>query len=139
MNIYIIGGGAAGIMAAIYAKEKDNLVLTLMKSQPVVATYFKKLELIKVVDNKLFFAIDNKLAHDYLNQHKVKLTAFISKYFRLELSLVFSFKESGGDNGRGSKRTNRNPTMQDIQKELPDLAKFIELSGATVTPVKSRE
>ncbi|MGB4034473.1 MAG: NAD(P)/FAD-dependent oxidoreductase, partial [Christensenellales bacterium] len=35
MNIYIIGGGAAGIMAAIYAKEKDNRVIVLEKNEKI--------------------------------------------------------------------------------------------------------
>ncbi len=123
------------ITKEIFEKERDGLINDLIKSSPFVAQYFADLELVGIEEKCLDLKTDKKIAYDYLLRDKQKLINFVSRYFGTQVGLNFILEENK-KKPAAQKKTKL--SLEEIEKESPQLAEFIKQSNATVTPINRR-
>ena len=119
------------ITTDIYNETRDKLKRRLQNALPLAADFISNLVLVKIKDNVIFFKTNSQVAYDFLEKSRGKLTDIVSQFYRLDIKLHFSLEEEKKDKTEIIK----NPTLEDIKRETPEIAKFIELTDATVRPL----
>ena len=92
----------------------------LSKQKPIVANYFVKCQIRNLSNNFLHLASANSLAYDMLKDEKELISDIFSKHFNLKIKVDFTLEEVK------SKKVITNPTLDDIKRESPTIANFIE-------------
>ena len=115
----------------IFLDNKEKLTKRLENALPLAADFTADLKLIKIRDGVIHLKTSSRMAFDYLEKNREKVTEIVSKYYRLDLKLLFVLDETDNE----ATKIIKNPTLEDIKRETPELAKFIELTDATVRPL----
>ncbi|MDP8203738.1 MAG: DNA polymerase III subunit gamma/tau [Candidatus Tenebribacter mawsonii] len=104
-----------------FVKESfDDIAQVLSKQKPIVSNYFAKCEIRNLSNNFLHLVSSNSLAFNLLKDEKEVISDIFSKHFNLKIKVDFTLEEVKG------KKVITNPTLDDIKRELPIIAKFIE-------------
>ncbi len=98
----------------------DDIAKVLSKQKPIVANYFVKCQIRNLSNNFLHLASANSLAYNMLKDEKEIISDIFTKYFNLKIKVDFTLEEVEG------KKVITNPTLDDIKRESPTIAEFIE-------------
>jgi DNA polymerase III subunit gamma/tau len=98
----------------------DDIAKVLSKQKPIVANYFIKCQIRNLSNNFLHLASANSLAFNMLKDEKEVISDIFTKHFNLKIKVDFTLEEVKG------KKVITNPTLDDIRKESPTIASFIE-------------
>ena len=98
----------------------DDIANTLSKQKPIVANYLIKCKIRNLSNNFLHLASANSLAFNMLKDEKVIISDIFTKHFNLKIKVDFTLEEVKG------KKVITNPTLDDIKRESPTIASFIE-------------
>jgi len=98
----------------------DDIANVLSKQKPIVANYFIKCQIRNLSNNFLHLASANSLAFNMLKDDKEIISDIFTKHFNLKIKVDFTLEEVKG------KKAITNPTLDDIRKESPIIASFIE-------------
>ncbi len=98
----------------------EDIAKVLSKQKPIVANYFVKCQIRNLSNNFLHLASANSLAYDMLKDEKELISDIFSKHFNLKIKVDFTLEEVK------SKKVITNPTLDDIKRESPTIANFIE-------------
>ena len=98
----------------------DDIAKVLSKQKPIVANYFIKCQIRNLSNNFLHLASANSLAYNMLKDEKEIISDIFTKYFNLKIKVDFTLEEVEG------KKVITNPTLDDIKRESPTIAEFIE-------------
>jgi DNA polymerase-3 subunit gamma/tau len=104
-----------------------QLVDKVTNEYSVTGSFLSACKLSIVENNKVHFITNSSLGFKKLNDHKSNMEDIFSRHFGIKLKLNFELIEDE------VKETIKNPTLQEIQKEAPDLAKFIEITDSQIT------
>ena len=120
------------ITPEIFNKTRENLNRRLSNALPLVADFFSDLALVKARKNILHLETQSQTGLNYLQKNREKIAAIVSEFYRLDIRLNLSLKKI---ERQEKDEIIKNPTLEDIRRETPELAKFIELTDATVRPL----
>jgi|SRR5690554_2797594 len=120
------------ITSEIFNDTKDKLNRRLSNALPLVADFFSDLELVRARNSILHLETSSQTGLNYLQKNRDKIAEIISQFYRLDIKLNFSLKKI---EQKEKDKIIKNPTLEDIRRETPELAKFIELTDATVRPL----
>ncbi|MBW6516041.1 MAG: DNA polymerase III subunit gamma/tau [Candidatus Cloacimonetes bacterium] len=119
------------ITEQIYNETKDKLRRRLENALPWAADFFSDIKLIKIRNNIIHLKTTSQMAYDYLEKNHQKVSDIVSQFYRLDVKLHFVLEVEKKDKPEIIK----NPTLEDIKRETPEIAEFIELTDATVRPL----
>lgn len=123
------------ITKEIFEKEREGLINDLRKSTPFAAQYFEDIQLVGIKERCLDLKTDKQIAYSMLNKDKQRLANFVSRYFGTQVGLNFILEENRSQPA-APKKTKL--SLDEIEKESPNLADFIKKSSAKVTPINTR-
>jgi len=92
----------------------------LAKQKPIIANYFKKCEIQNLSNNFLHLVSTKSFAFKLLKDEKDMISKIFSEHFNLKIKVDFMLEEIK------EKKVITNPTLDDIKRESPIIAKFIE-------------
>jgi DNA polymerase-3 subunit gamma/tau len=98
----------------------NDIAKVLSKQKPIVANYFVKCQIRNLSNNFLHLASANSLAFDMLKDEKELISDIFSKHFNLKIKVDFTLEEVKIN------KVITNPTLDDIKRESPTIAEFIE-------------
>ncbi|MBT4331827.1 MAG: hypothetical protein HOD64_00990, partial [Candidatus Cloacimonetes bacterium] len=104
----------------VVKESLDDIAKVLSKRKPIVSNYFVKCNIRNLSNNFLHLVSSNSLAYNLLKDEKEVISDIFSKHFNLKIKVDFTLEEVKG------KKVITNPTLDDIKKELPIIAEFIE-------------
>ncbi len=122
----------SSITPEIFKETKDKLYRRLQNAFPLASDYFADLHLMKISNNMIYFQTHSQTAYKYLEKNRDLLAKIISQFYRLDIKLHFSLNRKELEE---QPEVVKPPTLEDLRKEAPDLAKFIEMTDATVRPL----
>ncbi|MCF7858067.1 MAG: DNA polymerase III subunit gamma/tau [Candidatus Cloacimonetes bacterium] len=108
------------LTVAAVEENLENIAAILSKQKAIVANYLLKCKIDNIVNNSLHLIANNTLAYNMLKAENAKITEIFSKYFNLQIKVDFTLKEVE------NKNVITNPSLDDIKKESPVIAEFIE-------------
>ena len=103
-----------------------SIINLIKQKHPVSATFLESSSIEKLENNHIYFIVSTEIALKKLSSEKDLYEDIFSKHFRLRIMLSFKYIEEVKDS------YTKNPTLQDIKKESPDLAKFIEMTDSVI-------
>lgn len=98
----------------------ESIANILSKQKPIVSNYFLKCKIRNLSNNFLHLASTNSLAYDMLRDEKEIISDIFSKHFNLKIKVDFTLEEDK------NKKVITDLTLNNIKKESPTIAKFIE-------------
>jgi len=107
--------------------DKEIILNKIKKKKMILANYFNNSEIESISNNFIHFIVSNSIAYNLLTDEKEFITQIISNHFNLKVRINFTLRKAK------KTKTIANPTMDDIKRESPDLAKFIELTESIVS------
>jgi DNA polymerase-3 subunit gamma/tau len=110
----------------IYLENKPALVNKLRKEKMVVANYFSQAKLANIRRNTVSLIPQSRLGYDMLNESKQLIEAVLNQHFNLSLRLEVQKVEK-------AKSAIANPKLEDIKKEEPGIAEFMEATDSIIT------
>lgn len=110
----------------IVKESLDDITNILSKQKPIVANYFSKCKIQTISNNFLHLVSSNSLAYNLLKDEKEVISDIFSKHFNLKIKVNFTLEEIEG------KKVITNPTLDDIKKESPIIADFIEDTDSVI-------
>lgn len=116
----------------IFNETREKLIKRLNNAMPIVSDFFTGLTLVKVKNNVLHLKTNSQSAFDFLSKNRDKISKVISEFYRLPTGLNFSYEET---EPKQEEKVIKNPTLDDLRKNTPQMAKFIEMTDATVRPL----
>lgn len=111
----------------ILTKHWDRIKEKLQKEKPVIGQYITLDSVTGVKNNMIHFQLGSELQYKMLNDMKHEIANMLTHYFNRRISVDFRYIPSA------EKEMIHKPTIQDIKKELPELARFIEITDSTIT------
>lgn len=106
----------------------DAFVSKIKTSKRMVAIYLKKENISNVSSNVIFMEFDSVVPYNLVNDAKQQLNEQLSSFFDLPVKLITKIVQT-------EKQTAAKiPTLQEIQKTSPMLAKLIETTNAMIVP-----
>ncbi len=97
------------------------------KEYLIAGSYLKQCSIRLVENNSVHLSIDTNTGFQKLKDHIKQLEDIMFKHFNLRIKIFIEFLE------KEKIEVINNPSLQDIQKESPDLAKFIEITDSRIT------
>lgn len=116
----------------VFRETKDKLCSYLESYFPLAASYFSELSVLRIQNNAISFKTNSESAYNYLEKNREKLAECISKFYRLKIKLLFTLEKDETEDDRD---VMKNPTLEELRKESPELAKFIEQTDSTIRPL----
>jgi len=111
----------------IITKYHNILAEKIKRESPFLVTYFRGCKPLRVVNNLIKYQIGSELAHKMLRENPEPIKKIISKYFNLKARVEFVLVK----NKKEQKISN--PSLNEIKKESPDLADFIETTDSVIS------
>ncbi|HNX01586.1 MAG TPA: DNA polymerase III subunit gamma/tau, partial [Candidatus Cloacimonadota bacterium] len=107
----------------------NHIMSVISKEYPLIGTNLKNnSKLVSVTKNVIYLTTTSDSLMSRFKENRLNLENIISKQFNLHIEI--DLKLESVDETHEKKLTN--PTMQDIQKINPDLAKFIEITDSYI-------
>lgn len=110
----------------IYQQHLTHIVGRVKKEKPMVGTYLEKSRLESINNNLVQYAVTKEMAFNYLIDAQSMISNVISNYFKLRIKVNFVLKKEAKSNEIV------NPTLEDIRKESPGIADFIEQTDSII-------
>ena len=107
----------------IFKENQESIIKKLSNS--IVANRLNKSKLEKIEDNVVYFKIPQGLGEELIRDEKENIEKVISNHFDINVSVRFIVDKDSKNND-----LILNPTMQDIKKHTPKIAKFIEITDS---------
>ncbi len=107
--------------------DKEIILNKIKKDKMILANYFNNCKIESISNNFIHFIVSNSIAYNLLTDEKEFITQIISNHFNLKVRINFTLKKAE------KTKTITNPTMDDIKRESPNLAEFIELTDSIVS------
>jgi hypothetical protein len=98
----------------------DDIAKILYKQKPIVSNYLVNCNIHNLSNNFLHLVSANSFAYDLLKNEKEVISDIFTKHFNLKIKVDFTLEEVKG------KKVITNPTLDDIKRESPTIASFIE-------------
>jgi DNA polymerase III subunit gamma/tau len=112
-----------------HVQENWNTFISLIKpDNKIIAIYLKKEYISSVKSDVIFMDFSMGMQFKMVNNAKEKLNELLSSFFGLPVKLILRLVETAQPASR------KTPTLQEIQKENPTLAKLIEMTDSLITP-----
>jgi DNA polymerase III subunit gamma/tau len=105
----------------------DNFVNKIKSSKKMLSIYLKKEYISSVKSDIIFMDFDSTVQYKMVSEAKDFLNDMMTKFFDLPVKLITRLADAAPVSVK------RNPTLQDIQKSNPMLAKLIEMTDAIIT------
>lgn len=105
----------------------EDIKTKFSKEYLVAGSYLNNCKIDKVENNGIHLSTDSTTGYQKIKDHVKELEDVIFKHLNLKIKIFLEFRE------KEKTDTIRNPSLQDIQKESPDLAKFIEITDSRIT------
>lgn len=106
----------------------DTFVAKIRTSKKMLALYLKKENISNVSSNVIFMDFDSVVPYNMINDAKQLLNEQLSSFFDLSVKLITKIVQTE------KLVTSKTPTLQEIQKTSPMLAKLIESTNAMIVP-----
>jgi len=104
----------------------DTFVAKIRTSKKMLALYLKKENISNVSSNVIFMDFDSVVPYNMINDAKQLLNEQLSSFFDLSVKLITKIVQTE------KLVTSKTPTLQEIQKTSPMLAKLIESTNAMI-------
>lgn len=106
----------------------DTFVAKIRTSKKMLALYLKKENISNVSSNVIFMDFDSVVPYNMINDAKQLLNEQLSSFFDLSVKLITKIVQTE------KLVSSKTPTLQEIQKTSPMLAKLIESTNAMIVP-----
>ncbi len=110
-------------------KEWPKIVSMISKKHSVMSAYLKQAEVYDIKHNLITITVNSTLARDMLKKNQSVLEKVFSDYLDKEIQVTYKLVK------KKVKEKVINPTVQQIRKDYPGIADFIEASESEVTTV----
>jgi len=105
----------------------NNIITIFRDEHTISANFFENAKVKNVHKNHIYFILNSEMALKKLNVEKHLYEKIFSKYFDVNVLLSFEYVLEIAN------KPIKNATLQNIQKESPGLAKFIEMTDAMIS------
>ena len=109
----------------ILTKDYPQIIKKVKKEKPMIGTYLEKSKIDNVSRNVVHYYVLKDLAYKMLTDNKVIIMNILSNHFNLRIKVDFALKKEEKSDILS------NPTLEDIRKESPGLASFIESTDSS--------
>ena len=106
----------------------QNIISSVESTNLVSATLFKSAKLKDVHNNRISFIFNSETGYTKINGEKSFFENIFSKYFNTRVLLAFEYIPEV------TNKQTKNATIQEIENEAPELAKFIQTTDSSVSP-----
>jgi hypothetical protein len=121
---------AEGTNQSITVEKFEQTKDQALKSEALLtATYLKQSTLLRVENNRLYFETPSESALNYIKDKQADISQGLSRFYKTSLSINIELKAVKKDD----KGFIKNPNLQDIEKESPNLAQFIEETESSIS------
>ncbi len=110
----------------MWENDKELIIKKLKIEKMILGNFLNNCDVDDILNNVIHFIVGKKLAFEMLTKEKNLVAKIISNYFNTQIRVDFKFIKNDKDT------PNLNPTIEDIKKELPQLAKFIEKTDSII-------
>jgi DNA polymerase-3 subunit gamma/tau len=93
-----------------------------------LSIYLKEEYIVSVKSDIIFMEIDSQTGHKMIFENTPTLNELLSTFFDLPVKLMASYKEIKPEQSK------KLPSLQEIEKENPELAKLIEMTDSLIVP-----
>ncbi len=114
------------LTAELVEENSKTMINKLKIKKPIIGNYLEKSKLDDVSNNIVHYDVANTLSHRMLEDNKAVISEIFSNHFNLKIRVEFILKKEEKE------KTNLNPTLEDIKKESPALAEFIEKTDSII-------
>ena len=104
----------------------DAFISKIKSSKKMVSIYLKKECIKQVKSDIVFMEFESSIQYKMVNDAKESLAELLSTFFGIPVKLILSLNEPVQN------KVKRNPTLQEIKQENPQLAALIELTDAMI-------
>jgi len=111
----------------ILKEHWDILCEKIAKEYSVTGSFFKNCQIKNFENNGLHLTTSSSIAFTKLHDHKAEIEEIFFKHFNLKIKIFFEMIKAEVI------ETIKNPSLQDIKNESPNLAKFIEMTDSRIT------
>ncbi|MBP7562330.1 MAG: DNA polymerase III subunit gamma/tau [Candidatus Cloacimonetes bacterium] len=110
----------------ILKEHWDILCEKIAKEYSVTGSFFKNCQIKNFENNGLHLTTSSSIAFTKLHDHKAEIEEIFFKHFNLKIKIFFEMIKAEVI------ETIKNPSLQDIKNESPNLAKFIEMTDSRI-------
>ena len=110
-----------------YENDKEIILNKLKKEKPITATYINNCKIDHISNNFIHFDVGSSITYKKLDDEKDIISGIISEHFNLRIKIDFTLKKVEKE------KVITNPTIEDIRRESPKLAEFIEITDSIIS------
>jgi len=110
----------------ILQNDFSQIISKVKKEKPMIGTYLEKSKIDHVSNNVVHFSVLKDLSLKMLTDNKVIIMNVLSNHFNLRIKVDFILKKEENND------IIANPTLEDIRKESPGIASFIEKTDSII-------
>jgi DNA polymerase-3 subunit gamma/tau len=111
----------------IFHANWESIINKIKKYHPLAVNFLKRCRIEEVTNTNVKLVTTDKLGFDQINKIRDFISDAVSKHFQTKIGVSIRFEKVEKE------KINRNPTIDDIRKENPDLADFIEASNSRIS------
>ena len=108
-------------------KQNNIIIEKIRKEKPFVVNYYINSKIKNVSNNFVHYLVPNQLSLKMLHDNKSSIMEILSNCFNLPIKVDFTLKEEKKE------QFITNPTIDDIKRESPKLAEFIEITDSIIS------
>jgi DNA polymerase-3 subunit gamma/tau len=121
------------VTAEMLEQEWPEIMKKVGENMPVCVVHLSKAKLESIKNNFLHYTTESKVAYKILSDSSQSLSQILTEYFGTPVKIDFKYVPQPKD------KYINNPTINDIKKESPKLAKFIEAIDGFIIGQKKPE
>ena len=110
----------------IVEADMEILLKKVIKEKAFVGNYLKNCILSNVSNNLVQYNVASQMPFNMLDQNKVEISEIYSNHFNLKIRVEFLLQKEQKE------QVINNPTMDDVKRESPALADFIEKTDSII-------
>ena len=110
----------------IVEADMEILLKKVIKEKQFVGNYLKNCILSNVSNNLVQYNVASQMPFNMLDQNKVEISEIYSNHFNLKIRVEFLLQKEQKE------QVINNPTMDDVKRESPALADFIEKTDSII-------
>ena len=110
----------------IVEADMELLLKKVIKEKAFVGNYLKNCILSNVSNNLVQYNVASQMPFNMLDQNKVEISEIYSNHFNLKIRVEFLLQKEQKE------QVINNPTMDDVKRESPALADFIEKTDSII-------
>ncbi len=114
------------ITQEVWEDSKNELSARMKASDMILANYFLGSKLQQITNNTITLSVQSQLAFDILESKQNFIEHEVSDFFQTKVHLIFKLIK------KQNKKIINNPNLEDIKKESPVVAEFIEKTDSVI-------